>query len=900
MDGTHETPVEQLRIALVLNGGVSLAIWMGGAAHEINRLTRRESHYAQLLSWVRSEARVDVISGTSAGGINGAALAVAQSNGSSLAPGLEVLRDVWVESGSFAALMRTPYQDGPPSLLKGDEYFLPQISSALRRLTTPFDPTPVSEKPIDLTITTTLLHGVPGTTVDSVGNRVARMRHDGLFRFRRGPTAPDQQDPFAADRLLPTGGTLDALALAARSTASYPVAFEPSFISMSGTHELSGVHPPMAEFVSGAWEDTTPVDRYVIDGGVLANTPTHPAIEAVGAMPARGEVRRVMLLVHPHAPSPESSENDTTKEPPTLVGLASGVLGALTSQGSRNYAEQVDAHNRAAGGRHLLRAEVVAVSPEVLSDQAQQAYHPWYVGIRSRRLARDLAELWLDHVAAHADSATVDATFPPTFEALQEALTAHRGLLGTQNRPWPSAHPELLGFEGALGVADAASDYLRREVGTTPEDRHPVELARTAVGELRNAMLRQRGALVAAVKALSGDLTRQQWLGKVTDLLVRARPDLRSTMEAIAGHVLTVVQDTLPSTDDPVLAHFRTVLTAAPSGDLTTASVLEQLNRIQLLTYVISDEVISGNALPVDLVQLSYQTKHPFAPFSASGAEKVAGDQLGRFSAFLKRSWRVNDWTWGRLDASRVLCQTVLQPDRVHRYLRGRLGARPSPVDLADCADALVSDLGVSLDVIGVDRARLIAEITRVYDGSRRPLVELPAVFAAALATEIARDELPELGRAIKQDIDEGGNRRSRGLSFVTRNSARLQALDEAPQPSSDGREEWTLLQEFDLAGVGREPLGDEATGDRLISTAVGAGANAVTVLEVFGERHQITGAGPSFVFACAVGALVAAVEGYVALGIVVRTLRSHSFHRFAWYCVPVGLLVLGLSLRGQ
>jgi undecaprenyl-diphosphatase len=74
----------------------------------------------------------------------------------------------------------------------------------------------------------------------------------------------------------------------------------------------------------------------------------------------------------------------------------------------------------------------------------------------------------------------------------------------------------------------------------------------------------------------------------------------------------------------------------------------------------------------------------------------------------------------------------------------------------------------------------------------------------------------------------------------------------------------------------------------------------AVTVLEVFGERHQITGAGPSFVIACAVGALVAGVAGYVALGIVVRTLQSHSFHRFAWYCLPVGLLVLGLSLGGN
>ena len=73
----------------------------------------------------------------------------------------------------------------------------------------------------------------------------------------------------------------------------------------------------------------------------------------------------------------------------------------------------------------------------------------------------------------------------------------------------------------------------------------------------------------------------------------------------------------------------------------------------------------------------------------------------------------------------------------------------------------------------------------------------------------------------------------------------------------------------------------------------------AVTILEVVGERQHITGAGPSFVIACAAGAAVAGAAGYLALGIVVRTLRARSFHRFGWYCVPLGLLVLVLSVRG-
>jgi hypothetical protein len=63
--------------------------------------------------------------------------------------------------------------------------------------------------------------------------------------------------------------------------------------------------------------------RYVIDGGVLANTPTVHALRAVEGMQADGPVRRVMLLVYPHAPSP----GDDT---PAVFGTAPTVAGALS------------------------------------------------------------------------------------------------------------------------------------------------------------------------------------------------------------------------------------------------------------------------------------------------------------------------------------------------------------------------------------------------------------------------------------------------------------------------------------------------------------------------------------------------------------------------------------------
>jgi undecaprenyl-diphosphatase len=70
-----------------------------------------------------------------------------------------------------------------------------------------------------------------------------------------------------------------------------------------------------------------------------------------------------------------------------------------------------------------------------------------------------------------------------------------------------------------------------------------------------------------------------------------------------------------------------------------------------------------------------------------------------------------------------------------------------------------------------------------------------------------------------------------------------------------------------------------------------------VSILEVANNHHQVAAAGPGFWIACAVGLMVAAVSGYVALRIVLRTLSSRTFYRFAWYCLPVGGLVLALSL---
>jgi undecaprenyl-diphosphatase len=68
-----------------------------------------------------------------------------------------------------------------------------------------------------------------------------------------------------------------------------------------------------------------------------------------------------------------------------------------------------------------------------------------------------------------------------------------------------------------------------------------------------------------------------------------------------------------------------------------------------------------------------------------------------------------------------------------------------------------------------------------------------------------------------------------------------------------------------------------------------------VTVIELLSHRHELASTSGSFALACIGGAVTAFIAGYVALAIVLKTVSSRVFHRFAWYCIPVGLIVLAI-----
>ena len=143
-----ERPRQEVRLAVVLTGGVSLAVWMGGVAREINLLTqvsrakRRASgdragrrprtgsgtRTASCSALLGVDVSIDVLSGTSAGGINAAVLGLANARGLDIGR----LRDLWNKSGSLATLLRNPRDPKPPSILQGDGGLLRGLHDGLQ------------------------------------------------------------------------------------------------------------------------------------------------------------------------------------------------------------------------------------------------------------------------------------------------------------------------------------------------------------------------------------------------------------------------------------------------------------------------------------------------------------------------------------------------------------------------------------------------------------------------------------------------------------------------------------------------------------------------------------------------------------------------------------------------
>ena len=219
---TKKNRTREVRFALVLNGGVSLAVWMGGVTHELNRLRLAseeegsDSVWRKILDAAGRTATIDLVAGTSAGGLNGAVLATTIARGGDMPN----MRDRWSDLASLdVGKLTNSNPDGARSVLDGA-----YLQEGRRRRVGRYRATGRSRQGMHAVHDGNRVgHIEPRwnwpdgrTVITADGRRVYKFVH------RNATNDVEEINHFA-----PGDGDDDALTTAARATAAFPVAFEP-------------------------------------------------------------------------------------------------------------------------------------------------------------------------------------------------------------------------------------------------------------------------------------------------------------------------------------------------------------------------------------------------------------------------------------------------------------------------------------------------------------------------------------------------------------------------------------------------------------------------------------------------------------------------------------------------
>ncbi|HKY45223.1 MAG TPA: patatin-like protein [Pyrinomonadaceae bacterium] len=379
---------QEVRFAVVMYGGVSLAIYINGIAQELLRMVRSTSSSRddgqgnptpvpaeelkgtervyrrlscllsdpQLLKAYRESIErqtpsngpdivdqrmaentvntrfvVDILSGTSAGGINAIYLAKALANDQNL----DELKGLWVTEGDIALLindkksvagLHLTNQQPPQSLLNSRRMYFKLLKALhgmekVRKSAKGFVSPHVDE--LDLFITTTDIEGtiLPLRLSDTV---VYERRHRNVFHFKYAtPEATGTErndfltknDPF--------------LAFAARCTSSFPFAFEPmrlcdidEILDRFPEYDNKQARKTVAEDWKLFFKETKHpltgeplqfIERSYGDGGYLDNKPFTYATETLLRRDAPVIVDRKLIYIEPSPEHPEDEPSRTEK-----------------------------------------------------------------------------------------------------------------------------------------------------------------------------------------------------------------------------------------------------------------------------------------------------------------------------------------------------------------------------------------------------------------------------------------------------------------------------------------------------------------------------------------------------------------------------------------------------------
>jgi patatin-related protein len=734
-------PTQEVRLAVVMYGGVSLAIYINGVAQELLALVRatapahaahpdgtvarhalltdRELRGAEgvyrklgrLLAHgagVAADATVpagnapiatrfvvDIVSGTSAGGINGVYLAKALANDQSMGE----LRTLWIEEGdigrlvndacSYRGLTGLPIHRLPRSLLNSARMYW-KLLEALDGMGA--DPGGGAESPLvdelDLWVTTTDVRGleVPLDLFDRVvtEKRYRKVFHFGYRNRLAGGGEPDRgtfrrrQNPI--------------LAFAARCTSAFPFAFEPMELADTDAvrSALAGGGPPPKDdpLWSRQFDEYAPPghreapdpslyrQRAFADGGYLDNKPFSWAVDTLPRRRADLPVDRRLVYVDPDpgaagvTPHPGRREAGAGDAPGTAADprpdAIANVVAALT--GIPRYEPiRADLARILERNRDAERlADIVAMIDRLLADAPDGgtraaltdgvAYRA-YLRLRVAAVADDLAEL-ITALAGFEDESGEQSAI----RCLVQAWLRGAGGDPALDRAWTERFLGRYDLAYRIRRINFVSRRASAELAAGGPDDGLRALKRTLGGALVNVRRggretrgddRVRAAVVALQLTsenlrhiLEGAATKEDSVERAAELL--AADGRGRTMSDLTAAVADGLQPALTAADRTI----DDAVAGLPDGS-PVRRASDDFDLFDSIRYPIGYGNV-GEIAPVEVVRISPQDATAIVDETEAGEHrrKLAGTRLGHFGGFFERDWRCNDLLWGRLDAA--------------------------------------------------------------------------------------------------------------------------------------------------------------------------------------------------------------------------------------------------------
>ncbi len=656
---------QELRLALVFNGGVSLAVWMGGVAKELDRFrsafARTEDAaeiepYEALLAALRTEVMTDVIAGTSAGGINGAMLAYVAANRKSLeCAGSDAIRATWQGLASLDNLLVT--EGEPSSMLSSDVLFAgcARVMEQLKQADGDLDDAVSSQ--VRLTVTATDAYGytndgcgVPARdhrlwmNLRQVDRPAERLLGDELVDAIAKVVKREPQSgwPFPAEKSPKDLNGPDAAALlarAARTTASFPIAFAPSELPLHQPTKALPGGPSLTATPAMAQVITTPSGReriagpthhavYAIDGGLWDNSPFSAVLRGIYRTPSARDVERMLVYV---VGTPRPDAPAETDKPP---GLAEAFVHAIALPSNVSFANDVERIDADLHRQDIRRDDVLKLLVEgrpdlfALAEQVFPVYCQRYADVKA--VGADLPS----SVASLDDWCATPSHWCWGIAPVRGAVEQARGLM----------RAVLRDFAGELELSRGEQDTVERLIETR---EHLSQLA-WVLDDLADLVADKE--LTPEQQAVCA-LTMEEFAKAVCErhgeieARVKDRPKpsdaLRAAESLTAGGWEMVVKRAL-----------------AVEVGLQSLGANNSDHKVDYrLTAIQPDQQWP---LPADTDEL------PEVPRPVLG-----GASLGHFGGFLRESWRLHDWMWGRLDGVARVVDALVDERQLRRLTGG-------------------------------------------------------------------------------------------------------------------------------------------------------------------------------------------------------------------------------------